>query len=262
MISVIIPSYRNPKCLDICIESALRGQEHDNEIICILDGFVEESSNVMEKYKHDVNFLPLQENKGMQYALNFGVWHAENEKLLIVNDDNVFPVNWDIALEKDYEENLILTPNQIEKEKSIFDFAIEDFGTPEDFDLDNFFVEEIKFREERLTNDGGIFPLLISKKKYMMVGGFDTVYDSPFYCDWDFFLKCQLAGMKTLRTRKINFYHFGSVATKNGNESKRFIQSESDASKMYKYKWGFKGTMYTDNSHAPKGETIRGIKYE
>ena len=62
MISVIIPSYRNPKCLDICIESALRGQEHDNEIICILDGFVEESSNVMEKYKHDGNFLPLQEN--------------------------------------------------------------------------------------------------------------------------------------------------------------------------------------------------------
>ena len=27
MISVIIPSYRNPKCLDICIESALRGLE-------------------------------------------------------------------------------------------------------------------------------------------------------------------------------------------------------------------------------------------
>ena len=53
-----------------------------------------------------------------------------------------------------------------------------------------------------------------------------------------------------------------SVATKNGNESKRFIQSESDASKLYKYKWGFKGTMYTDNSHAPKGKTIRGIKYE
>ena len=113
MISVIIPSYRNQKCLDICLESALRGQDKDNEIICILDGYPEESANVIEKYKNDVNFLPLPENKGMQYALNMGVYNASYDKVLIVNDDNVFPIDWDKILLEDYNDNLILTPNQI-----------------------------------------------------------------------------------------------------------------------------------------------------
>jgi len=46
MISVIIPTYRNPKCLDICLESALRTQEHQNEIIVIVDGYAEESAHL------------------------------------------------------------------------------------------------------------------------------------------------------------------------------------------------------------------------
>ena len=141
MISVIIPSYRNPKCLDICLESALRGQSNDNQVICVLDGYAEESSEIVKKYKNDVNFLPLPENKGMQYALNIGVFNAENEKILIVNDDNVFPVDWDNILEADYNENIVITPNQIEKEKSIFKFVQYDFGTVEVFDLEKFFVE-------------------------------------------------------------------------------------------------------------------------
>ena len=262
MISVIIPSYRNQKCLDICLESALRGQDKDNEIICILDGYPEESANVIEKYKNDVNFLPLPVNKGMQYALNMGVYNASYDKVLIVNDDNVFPVDWDKILLEDYKENLILTPNQIEKTESLFDFETNDFGTPDNFDLENFFSEELDHRKSKLTDDGGIFPFLISKKKYMMVGGFDTLYPSPFICDWDFFLKCELAGMETKRSRKLCFYHFGSVATKNGKEGDKFKASEIEAYELYKYKWGMEMIMNEDNSHSPKGEIVKGIKYE
>ena len=38
----------------------------------------------------------------------------------------------------------------------------------------------------------GIFPFAMYKKDYMIVGGFDTMYKSPFICDWDFFLKLDL----------------------------------------------------------------------
>ena len=262
MISVIVPTYRNPKCMDICLESALKGQSGDNEIICIIDGFVDESKNVQEKYKDTVNFLPLPENKGMQYALNLGVWQATSDKILIVNDDNVFPKDWDKILEEDYEPMTILTPNQIEKSPSIFDFVIKDFGTPNTFELDSFVNEEPNHREDLLTKDGGIFPLFLSKKLYMMVGGFDILYPSPFICDWDFFLKCELAGAKNLRSRKLNFYHFGSVATKNGNEADKFNKGEQVAGELYEYKWGFQPFRYPDNSHSPKGDTVRGIKYE
>ena len=47
MVSLIIPSYRNPECLDLCLESALEGQSIKNQIIVILDGFAEESKHIV-----------------------------------------------------------------------------------------------------------------------------------------------------------------------------------------------------------------------
>lgn len=262
MISVIIPSYRNPKCLDICLKSALENQKYENEIIVVIDGFVEESQHIIEEYSNRVSFIPVEVNSGMQYALNVGTYNASNEWILIVNDDNVFPKDWDSILEKDFEDKLIITPNQIERTPSIFNFITLDFGGVDNFDFKKYTDEEQKHREDKLTNDGEIFPFIMQKKYYMAVGGFDTIYDSPFICDWDFFLKLELIDMKFVRSRKLNFYHFGSMSTKNGSESKRFKDSEIVASETFLYKWGFRAFRSSNNKHSPIGNLIRGINYE
>jgi len=262
-ISVVIPSYRNPKCLDICLHSALENRKStDNEIVVVIDGFVEESTHIVEKYFDKVNFIPLEENSGMQHALNVGVYNSRGEWILIVNDDNVFPKDWDTILESDLKDKLILTPNQIERTPSIFNFVTNDFGGVDNFNFEKYTEEEVGCRENKLTEDGEIFPFIMQKKYYMAVGGFDTIYDSPFICDWDFFLKLELIGCKFLRSRKLNLYHFGSMATKNGNESERFRESEMVAAQTFEYKWGFRPFRNIDNSHTPKGDSIRGIKYE
>jgi glycosyltransferase involved in cell wall biosynthesis len=262
MISVIIPSYRNPKCLDICLESVLKTQSDINEIIVVLDGYVEESSHIIEKYKDKIHFLPLSQNMGMQYALNIGVYNASNEWVLIVNDDNVFPMGWNNILLQDKTDKLIISPNQIEKSPSIFDFITKDFGDINNFKLDEYLEVEPQFRKEKLTENGEIFPFFMQKKYYMVVGGFDTWYPSPFICDWDFFLKLEIIGLKFLRSQKLAFYHFGSMATKKGNEKEKFTQSEQTAAEMFEYKWGFKPIRYQNNSHKPKNINIKGIKYE
>ncbi len=262
MISVIIPSYRNPKCLDICLKSALENQKYENEIIVVIDGFVEETQHIIDEYNNRVSFIPLEQNSGMQYALNVGAYNANNEWILIVNDDNVFPKDWDAILEKDFEDKLIITPNQIERTPSIFNFVTIDFGGVDDFDFQRYTEEEQTHREDLLTEDGEIFPFIMQKKYYMAVGGFDTIYNSPFICDWDFFLKLELIGCNFLRSMKLNFYHFGSMATKNGSEGERFKESEHDAAETFIYKWGFSPFRTKENSHSPKGHTIKGIKYE
>ena len=237
MISVIIPSYRSPECLDICLQSALDNQQNSNEIICVIDGFVEESSHVMEKYKDRVGFVPSEKNQGMQHSLNVGVWNATNEKILIVNDDNVFPKDWDVILESE-DGKTIITPNQIERAPSIFNFETADFGGVEDFDLNKFTAFEPKYRKQELTDDGEIFPFYMSKTDYMMVG-------------------------KTFkRSRKLNFYHFGSVATKNGKEGERFKASEQSAANIFKYKWGIDPIRHPNNSHKPTMKKFKGINYE
>ena len=120
MISVILPTYRNPKYLDLCLKSIIRGQTNQNEIIVVLDGYAEESEEVINKYK-GINVIAFPENKGMQHALNVGVWNATSEKILIINDDNVFPKDWDSILLENYDpETDVVTPNQIEPYDSMF----------------------------------------------------------------------------------------------------------------------------------------------
>jgi len=265
MISVIIPTYRNHEYLDICLKSAIEQQHYKNEIIVAVDGFIEESKDVLEKYKNDINILDLGENQGMQQALNLSVMNATNEIIFIVNDDNVFCKDYDLDIINNISKKSVLTLNQIEPiGPGIFKFPVKDFGTsPKNFKYKEFIKYENSLKTDKLTLNGGIFPFAIYKKHYMAVGGFDTMYQSPFICDWDFFLKLDLIGLTFNRSHKSHLYHFGSAATKNGKEGNKFKLTEGPAAQLFMYKWGHSPSLYKNNSHNPKNnQIIKGIKYE
>ena len=264
-ISIIIPTYKNPEYLDICLKSAIEQQSNENEIIVAVDGFIEESQEVLDKYKDNIKVLDLGENQGMQQALNLAVMNATNEMIFIVNDDNVFCKDYDLAILdilKDREKT-VLTVNQIEPTgPGIFNFPVKDLGkSPKDFKYEEFIDYEPSINEDKVTIDGGIFPFAMYKKYYMAVGGFDTMYQSPFICDWDFFLKLDLIDLKFCRTHKAHLYHFGSSATKNGKEGVMFKATEGPAAEMFLYKWGMPPQLFENNSHRPKGNNVRGIKF-
>jgi glycosyltransferase involved in cell wall biosynthesis len=263
MISLIIPTYKSPEHLDICLKSAIDNQVNKNEIIVSVDGFIEESQHILDKYQDDIQILDMGANQGMQTALNLAVMNASNEIICIINDDNVLSKDWDVIIEKEYNPNSVLTINQIEPTgPGIFNFPVKDFGkTPSEFKYNDFISYEPSIRKEVMTLDGGIFPFVISKKNYMIVGGFDTMYQSPFICDWDFFLKLDLNGVNFTRTHNLHFYHFGSAATKNGKEGNKFKQTEHPAAQMFMYKWGIAPQLFENNSHRPKNHTIKGINF-
>jgi glycosyltransferase involved in cell wall biosynthesis len=263
MISLIIPTYRNPEYLDVCLKSAIENQTHKNEIIVAVDGYFGESAEVLKKYAHDIVVLDLNENKGMQTALNLAVMNATNEIICIINDDNVLSKNWDSIIENEFHLNSVLTVNQIEPTgPGIFNFPVKDLGKhPNEFKYEEFLEYEQNLRVDKTTLDGGIFPFVISKKNYMIVGGFDTLYQSPFICDWDFFLKLDLNNIGFARTHKLHFYHFGSAATKNGKEGDKFKETEHPAAQTFYYKWGIPPQLFENNSHKPKNNLIKGIQF-
>ena len=264
MISLLIPTYRNPKYLDICLKSAIEGQSEENEIIVSVDGYIEESQDVLDKYKDDIKVLDLGQNAGMQQALNLAVYNASFETICIINDDNVLSKGWDVTIKENLKKGEVLTINQIEPTgPGIFNFPVKDFGGIDDFDYEGYLKYEEEIRKDKSTKDGGIFPFAMSKKDYMIVGGFDTLYQSPFICDWDFFLKLDLNGLIFTRTHQSHFYHFGSSATKNGKEGDKFKATEIPAAQTFMYKWGIAPRLYEYNSHNPKDNSIiKGIRYE
>jgi GT2 family glycosyltransferase len=91
-ISVIIPTYKSPTHLDLCLRSAIEGQKNQNQIIVVVDGFYDLNKEVLDKWREHIQILNLEENVGLCRGTNLGVYNAKFNKILIVNDDNVFPL--------------------------------------------------------------------------------------------------------------------------------------------------------------------------
>jgi glycosyltransferase involved in cell wall biosynthesis len=240
MISVIIPTYKEPEVLDLCLQSAIKGQSNNNEIIVVIDGFYDINKEILEKYKDKINILNLEENVGLCRSTNLGVYNASNELILIVNDDNVFPKNWDIDLYESYTPNSVLSPNQIEPIPSMFrQFRIENLGRdPKIFDLEAFWKYSSTISHPLIEKTGSTLPILINKKDYLRVGGWDESYPGPWVVDWEFFMKCQMSGMDMLRTYNCHFYHFVSLGTRTPEKVIQNQQIEQQCHEYFYYKWG------------------------
>jgi len=241
-VSVIIPTYKSPEALDLCLESAIKGQNKKNQIIVVVDGHYDLNKEVLEKHKDSIDVLNLEVNEGLCRGTNLGVYNAKYNKILIVNDDNVFPYMWDLNLNLSFneEEGIVLTPNQIEPYPSMFSqFHIKDLGrTVEDFDLAKFWEYEIDVSEQKLDDSGSTLPIFMSKTDYLRVGGWDENYKMGMVADWDFFLKCQLSGLSMTRTYFPHFYHFVSLSTMTKEKAQERQQCEVQGHYYAKYKWG------------------------
>ena len=114
-------------------------------------------------------------------------------------------------------------------------FVIKDLGTdPKIFDLKQFWIFENELTKKQIEETGSTLPIFMSKMDYLKVGGWDESYEQAMVADWDFFLKCKLAGMKMLRTYNCHFYHFASISF-NGEKRR---QAEINGHEYAKYKWG------------------------
>ena len=236
-ISVIIPTYKSPEALDLCLQSAIEGQHNKNQIIVVVDGFYDINKEVLKKHGNHIDILNLEENVGLCRGTNLGVYNAKYDSILIVNDDNVFPIHWDLQLIRAYQPNSVLSPNQIEPRPSMFSqFHIKNLGTePKLFNLKEFQKYEIQISKQgKIEETGSTLPIFMSKLDYLKVGGWDENYEQGMVGDWDFFLKCQLIGLKMMRTYNCYFYHFASISV-NGEKRQ---QAEQQAHEWARYKWG------------------------
>ena len=242
MISTIIPTFKTPEALDLCLTSCIQGQGQDNQIIVVVDGFYKLNKEVLEKHKDSIEILNLEENVGTCRATNLGVFNASNELVLIVNDDNVFPHLWDNIIHN-YQPNSVVSPNQIEPYPSMFSqFIIKDLGRdPKTFNLEKFWEFEISLPiKEKTDETGSTFPFLMSKRNFLKIGGFAEDYPSPsgFVADWEFFMKCKMNEMKMIRTYEKQFYHFVSLSAKTPEQVEISRQYETNCHEYAKYKWG------------------------
>jgi glycosyltransferase involved in cell wall biosynthesis len=238
-ISVLIPTYKSVDHLDLCLRSCIEGCNFSREIEIIVgvDGTYDICKPVLDKWKDYINFISLEINGGLCRILNLLVYNASSDRILIVNDDNVFSKHWDVLLMDDWEEGTVISPNQMEPYPSIFkQFYINNMGTdPTTFDLEKFWLYDYHYLSgDKKEETGSTLPIFMSKIDYLRIGGWDENYEQGMVADWDFFLKCQLSGLKMIRTYNCHFYHFASISV-NGEKRR---QAEIKGHEYARYKWG------------------------
>jgi len=262
-ISVILPCYRNPEYLDLCLDSIISNQIEPQEIMVAIDGYPEETKHVVDKYEGKIRVLSFEKNHGMQYAINSAVMQATNEWIFVINDDNVFPERWDERLLPLLTTNNIFTVNQIETEPGMFNFTVANCGVDiSTFDRRKFEEVERELAIPAFTSSGGrIFPFVMEKWWFMAAGGFDTFYQSPNICDWDFFLKLEMNPLLSFkRINQLALYHFGSVATKKTKWAGEFSQKQYYAAQQYMYKWGIPPMNVPKTNSKFTGDYVRGLR--
>ena len=241
MISVIIPTYKSPQALDLCLQSACKGQRQINELIVVVDGYYDLNKEVLDRYEDNIKLIICEQNQGLCHVTNVGVQQASADRILIVNDDNVFPDQWDDQLNAIYRPKTVFSPNQIEPFASMFrQFHIQDIGRdPVVFPLQEYWDYEKKISKPIIDDTGSTLPIFMTKQDFLDVDGWDENYEQGLVADWDFFLKCQLAGLSMLRSYHIHFYHFVSLTINTSKKSS--INRDHSEKKARKYaikKWG------------------------
>ena len=102
-VSVIIPVYNTELYLDQCLDSVVRQTLREIEIICVNDGSVDGSADILQRYaaQDDRIRVVSQENCGLAGARNNGMKEATGEYLAFLDSDDWFDLK---ALEKMYAQ--------------------------------------------------------------------------------------------------------------------------------------------------------------
>lgn len=91
-LSIIVPVYNTEKYLAECLESLIAQQWKDLEIICVNDGSLDHSADILAVYeKKDSRIRVItQENRGLSGARNSGLKAAAGEYVCFVDSDDAF----------------------------------------------------------------------------------------------------------------------------------------------------------------------------
>ena len=89
-ISVIIPCYNAAQYLEKCLDSLIRQSYKNIEVICIDDGSIDRSIEILNKYKNEDDRIIIfrKENGGLSSARNAGMEIATGEYIYFLDSDD------------------------------------------------------------------------------------------------------------------------------------------------------------------------------
>lgn len=92
-VSIIVPIYNGEKYIDTCLKNILLQTINDYEIICINDGSIDGTNEILQRYALNYENIRVinKNNQGTGAARNDGIRSAEGEYIAFMDVDDYYP---------------------------------------------------------------------------------------------------------------------------------------------------------------------------
>ena len=149
LLSVVVPVYNVEKYLDKCLDSLVKQDVDDYEIIVVNDGTKDNSQKIIDKYVSKYPFVKsyIKENGGLSDARNYGIKRASGKYLTFLDSDDYIEKDTyknmlDIALKGDLD--LVVSDLEyVWEDSSKEPFVKEGINKVSDDDLKNLFLSPL-----------------------------------------------------------------------------------------------------------------------
>lgn len=234
MFSIIIPSWNNLKYLEVCISSIVKNSKYKHQIIVhVNDG---SDGTLAYLQKNNIAYTSSLGNVGICFGVNSATSLSKHDYIVYMNDDMYVCPNWDghiiDEIQKLPDDNFMLSGTLIEPKDTKNPCVInQNFGT----DLATFREDELLKNFTIQTKKdwcGSAWPpTIVSKKMWLMVGGYSTELSPGMSSDDDFAIKMWHAGCRIFKgIGSSRIYHFQAKSTLRINKNK--------GSRQFLFKWG------------------------
>lgn len=108
-ISIIVPIYNGEKYLSRCLDSLIN-QTYDNiEIICINDGSIDNSINILKEYRKKCNKIKIidKKNTGVSDTRNIGIDKATGKYICFCDCDDMYELNYVEVMYKEIKKHKV-----------------------------------------------------------------------------------------------------------------------------------------------------------
>lgn len=97
--TVVIPNYNGKRYLKECLDSLIKCQPYNFNILVVDNGSNDGSVSFLEENYKDIKVIALSENTGFSGAVNVGIKNAKTKYVILLNNDT--------TVDKDFVKNLV-----------------------------------------------------------------------------------------------------------------------------------------------------------
>lgn len=255
LISIIIPCYNQVEYTYNCLVSIKNTlKEYKYEVI-LADDVSKDATKNIETYVSGIKHIRNEKNLGFLENCNNASKYAKGKYLYFLNNDTRVCEKAIYYLVKTLEENkdvglvgskLIYEDGRLQEAGGIIfkDASAWNYGRFDDKDLPEYnYVREVDYISGA--------SIMLSKKLWDDIGGFDSLY-TPAYCeDSDLAFEVRKRGFKVIYQPKSEVIHYEGISNGTDTEGEGTKRYQIENTKKLRTKWKDELEKHFENNYAP-----------